>query len=260
MPRSRANRKPKWYQERRRRYARFLRRNGFSIRAIEYRLKKRYSRGSHVSAETISDWTQGVLPRAPAAHDIPSHGRRSSIRFLRRYVYVLRRHGLGAQAIFQRLGRLYDGSVDLDIDTIWKWIDPILPRRDEQLFGVVAEYRQVRDLRDRLYRTLTASVRYDLDPTSAVGLVSSYDKMLRLSLVLGGQADLLALGRLGKPGIDAVVKRIVRDFGDILCDLGLTDSQSLMESQKSIVQRMLINVPRWFDLPEIEEEIELCSG
>ncbi len=255
MLRSSRHRNHKWYQRRRRRYARFLRRDGLNTRAIVYRLSKISNHCYPPSFQAIVDWTEDIVPCPPSID--PSS--RSSIRFLRRYVCVLRRHALSPDAILHRIRRLRLAPAEMNINTIYEWTDSILPRKDEQLFGVLAEYRQVRDLRDRLYRTLTANAKYDLDPASAVGLISSYDKLLRLSLILGGHAELLALGRFGKPGTDAIVKRVIRDFGDILIEIGVVDSQSLMQSQKKIIERMFHNVPQWFDLGETEHEMQVFS-
>ena len=174
-----------------------------------------------------------------------------------RYARLLRRAGLTPSAIARRLAKLSGRRTLFNTDTVAAWTESVIPRREEQAFGVLAEYRQVRDLRDRAYRTLTAQDELSLDPKLAArDLLSAYDKLLKWSLTLSGQAELLGLGRMGRRGVENVVKRMVRQLSDILRDLDIVRETALMQHEKEITKRMLAGAPAWFELGEAEDEME----
>ena len=175
----------------------------------------------------------------------------------KRYARALRRAGLTPAAIAHRLATRSRRPTAPDTETIAQWVESVIPRREEQAFGVLAEYRQVRDLRDRAYRMLTAQDEFGLDPKLAArDLLSAYDKLLKWSLTLSGQAELLGVGRMGKRGVEEVVKRMIRQLGDVLRDLGIVNEAALMRHEKDITKRMLASAPAWFELEEAEEEMD----
>ena len=112
----------------------------------------------------------------------------------------------------------------------------------------------MRELRDRVYRSLTGEDELGVDPAKARSLLQSYDKMLSWSLTLSGKGALLGVGRLGRRGVRGIIERMVRQLGDILRDLGVVDEAALVKHGDEITRRMLAAAPGWFEVTQEEGE------
>jgi len=178
----------------------------------------------------------------------------------KRYARILKRRGFHSQGILHRVQKISRKSSEITLDDIAQWTNDVVSARYEQAFGVLAEYRQVRDLRDRAYCTLTIQNDLELDPKIARTLLSAYDKLLKWFLTLSGHADLLGLGRMGRRGVEDIVRRMSRQLIDAIVEIGIVRECDFVKHEKDNVKRMLASAPAWFDLEELDNTIESATS
>lgn len=186
-----------------------------------------------------------------AARRSPKGTREWYDRKRRRYARFLRRAGLSPKAISRRFARRFVRWLAATPETIATWVEDVTPRAEEGMFGLLAEYEQVRDLRDRTYRTLVGAGEDEdrLDPSVARMLLPSYDRMLNWSLTLSGKGSLFSL-RTARKGLRELIERMVLQLGDILRDLGVLNESALIAHADEITRRMIAAAPGWFEVAE----------